>query len=145
MLTIGTAVEHMGPDQTSEGDHDAELGAGGDDVVDSVSGREPELHGGCFDRARRRGCATTAPAIGLADDEHDLVAGVVQRPQRRHCDGGGAEEDEALRQRQRKRRRRRCPLGAAAAFGCSAMRRYSAIASRRWSGVMRSNINTPLR
>ena len=79
-------------------------------------------------RPRRRSARVTT--------SDDVVAGGDERPQRRHGHLGRAEERQAHGVS--------AGAGGAAAPGRSAgdscRRRYSAIASRRWSGVMRSNI-----
>ena len=47
-------VEHVRLDEATEGDGDAEVGAGIEDVVDAVGHRQPELERRRLDRARRR-------------------------------------------------------------------------------------------
>ncbi len=57
--------------------------------------REAELLGGRLHRARDERTAAAALAVGLGDDERDLVAGVVQRAQRRDRVGRRPEVDDA--------------------------------------------------
>ena len=90
-------VEHVRLDQPPEGDDDAQVGVRRDHVVDDVAHREPELDRQRLDRARRRAAAAAAALVGLRDDEDDVVAGRVERPQGRHGHLRRAEVDESLR------------------------------------------------
>ena len=87
-------VEHVLLDQSPEGDDDTELGRDGQDVVDVVADRDPELEGERLDRAGRGGAAATAAPVRLRDDEHDVVSRLVQRPQWSDRDLGRTEVDE---------------------------------------------------
>ena len=78
----GTASSTWGLIRRPKATTTPELGAGVDHVVDPVRHREAQLQGRRLHRARHEGAAPSPAAIGLADDEDDLVARRDQRPQR---------------------------------------------------------------
>ena len=148
-------VEQRGREQLPERDHHAERRR---PIARTSSTTSPRLRGRAHRRGRaRRGrlhrarhrcsLAAAAPAVGLGDDERDVVPGRVQRAQRRHRVGGRAEEDDAHRDRRRLATGRgRGPMrgrrpGGSAARGCACSRS----ASRRTSGSTRSSSSTPSR
>ena len=92
--------ERLGED-LSERDHHAHFGAARVDLVGYLTGplgrahRQPELERGRLHRARIRGAAPTATAIGLRDHERDVVARRAERAQGGNCVVRCAEEDDA--------------------------------------------------
>ena len=74
--------QHVGLDQPAVGHDHAQLGAGADHVVDPVGDGQAQLDGGRLHRARHQRAAPSPAAVGTADHEGHVVAGVDEGPQR---------------------------------------------------------------
>ena len=92
----GERGEHVGLDDAPERHHDAEVGAGAQDVVDVVADRQAQLEGRGLHRAGAQVTPATAALVGARHDQREVEACGHERAEGRHRRVRSAEEDEAL-------------------------------------------------
>ncbi len=91
--------EDVRPDEPAEGDDDAELRGRVEveHVVDAVRDREPQLDGRGLDRRGNERASSPPSLVCSTDHERNVVSGLDDRTQRRHCHRRCAEVGEPQR------------------------------------------------